>query len=433
VKNFKWWPVLGLVMVASAALTACGGGSSNSSSASLRVVNLTLTHPSLDLLVNSSALVSGTVIDTVSGGGVAYASVGAGSNALQLNDNLKTTALATVSPTLAAGQHYALIAYEVSGAVKMAAMTEDLAVPATGTAQLRVYDTATDAGTLDVYVTAPGVDLSTVGAPTFTVTALTFAQTSALTTLTPGTYQVRVTGTGVKSDLRADIPVVLTNQQIGTVVLTPAVGGVLLNGATLIQQGAYTAARNTNARVRLVAAPMSGNPTVAAMAGTATINSGTVPPIVGSSYVIVPAAGPLSVSVNGAAQTVPVTTLAAGSDNTLLVYGSSASATVSVLADDNHLPTDATKFKLRLVNVLTGSSATSLQLSANYSDGNTGNTRPGLASPYGLFTPVVSMPLTVNPTAYDTTVNLTANAVYSLFMFDNLAFGSSSSRLVKDR
>lgn len=431
-KNFKWWPVLGLVVVASAALTACGGGSSSSSS-SLRVVNLTLTHPSLDLLVNSSASVSGTATDTVS----AYVGVASGSSALQLNDNGKTTALATVSPTLAGGQHYALIAYEVSGAVKMAAMTEDLAVPVTGTAQLRVYDTATDAGPLDVYVTAPGVDLSTV-APTFTINALTYGQTSALTPLTPlAVYEVRVTGQNVKSDLRADVQnVTLTNQQIGTVVLTPAVGGILLNGALLVQQGAYTAARNTTARVRLATGPMSGSPTVSAVAGTTTIDSGTVAPSVSSSYVTVPAAVPLSVSVsvNGAAQTVPVTALAAGSDNTLLVYGNPTSATVSVLTDDNHLPADATKFKLRLVNMLTGTSAAALQLSANYANVAPTSTLPGTASTYGLITPIALMPLTVSsPSTYSTTVSLTANSVYSLFVFDTTTAGPTAPRLVLDR
>ena len=430
-KNFKWWPVLGLVVVASAALTACGGGSNNNSNSSLRVVNLTLTHPSLDLLVNSSASVAGTALDTVS----AYVGVGSGSSALQLNDSGKTTALAAISPTLAGGQHYALIAYEVSGAVKMAAMTEDLAVPLTGTAQLRVYDTATDAGPLDVYVTAPGVALSTV-APSFTINALTFGQTSALTPLTPGTiYEVRVTGQNVKSDLRADVQnVVLTNQQIGTVVLTPAVGGILLNGALLVQQGAYTAARNTTARVRLATGPMSGSPTVAAVAGTTTIDSGTVAPSVSSSYVTVPAAGPLSVSVNGTAQTVPVTALVAGSDNTVLVYGNPTSATVSVLTDDNHLPADPTKFKLRLVNMLTGTSAAALQLSANYANVAPTSTLPGTASAYGLITPTASMPLSVSsPSMYNTTVSLTANSVYSLFVLDTSTSGPSAPRLVLDR
>ena len=429
VKNFKWWPVLGLVVVASVALTACSGSSSNNNGGSLRVVNLTLTHPSLDLLVNSSAAVSGTAIDTVS----AFVGVSSGSNALQLNDNGQTTSLATTSPTITGSQHYALVAYEVSGAVKMAVLTEDFATPATGSAQLRVYDTATDAGALDVYVTAPGVDLSTVGAPTFTITALSFAQTSALTTFTPGTYEVRVTGSGVKSDLRADIPVVLTSQQIGTVVLTPAVGGVLLNGATLIQQGAYTAARNTSARVRLVAAVSSAVTSVGATAGTATIPGGTGLPSVGS-YVTVPAVGPLSVLVNGAAQTLPVSTLVAGSDNTLMVYSSPTGPVVSVIADDNHLPTDATKLKLRLINGLTGTSSTTLGLAADFSN-VASNVASGMASAYGLATASTSMRLDVTPSSVfsATGLNLSGNAVYSLFVLDALPASQTASQLVRDR
>ena len=428
-KNFKWWPVLGLVVVASAALTACGGGSNNNSNSSLRVVNLTLAHPSLDLLVNSSALFSGTALDTVNPTNGSYVGVASGS-ALQLNDSGQSVS-PPISPTLAGGQHYALIAYEVSGGVKMAVLTEDVAVPATGTAQLRVYDTATDAGALDVYVTAPGAALSSV-AP-IKITALNFAQTSVLTTFTPGTYQVRVTGADVKSDLRADFPVVLTSQQIGTVVLTPAVGGVLLNGATLIQQGAYTAARNTSARVRLVAAVSSAVTSVTATSGTTSIPGGTGLPSAGT-YVTVPAVGPLSVLVNGAAQPLSASTLVAGSDNTLMVYSGSAGTVASVIADDNHLPTDATKLKLRLINGLTGTSTATLGLAADFSP-VASNVQPGTASAYGFATANTSARLDVTPSSVfnATGLPLSGNAVYSLFVLDALPASQTTSQLVRDR
>ena len=44
--------------------------------------------------------------------------------------------------------------------------------------------------------------------------------------------------------------VTLTSQEVASLVLTPTSGGTLVNGAALAQQGAYTAGRNTSARIR---------------------------------------------------------------------------------------------------------------------------------------------------------------------------------------
>jgi len=377
VKNFRWWPVAGMV-AAVVALSGCGGGGSDSSSnASLRVANATLTHASLDLLVNGTSASTATATDTVGN----YATPGSGSVTLQLNDNRGATALSTTVPTLTGGNHYTMVAYESGGAVKTAILNEDNPTPATGTAQLRVYNAALDAGKIDVYITAPTVDLATVSTPTVTFATTTANASSALLTYSPGTYRVRITKAGDKSDLRADIPsVVVTSQQIATVILTPAAGGALINGSTLIQQGAYAPARNTNARVRLAAA-VSGGATVAASASSgAVIDAGSVAPAFGYGYVLVPATSTLSVTVNGAAVTAPTTALKAGADATLLVYGDPGAATATLFDDDNRLPSDATTTKLRLINGITGSTGT-LTLTANTAPVGTG-IAPGAASGY---------------------------------------------------
>lgn len=374
-KRIRWLPVLG-VMALSTALSGCGGSSSSSTdTVSLRLANATLTHPSLDLLVNTTNAVSATAADAVS----AYVAPASGSTTLQLNDAGTGTALATTVPTLTGGMHYTLLAYESGGAVKTAVLNEDYAAPTSGTVQLRIYDAATDAGKLDVYITDPGTDLSTVSSPTASFITVTAPAATALLTYSPGTYRVRVTGYGNKNDLRIDIPAVtLTNQQVGTVVLTAATGGVLLNGSTLIQQGIYSATRNTNARVRLAAAVVGGA-TVAASAGTIPIDSGSVAPAFGY-YVLVPATSTLNISVNGQSVGAPVAALTAGGDTTLLVYGSPSTATATLVTDDNRPPSDSTTVKLRLINGITGS-AGALTLTANSALVANG-IQPGAASGY---------------------------------------------------
>ncbi len=377
VKKLSLWAVIG---AAGLALSACstGGGDSSSGNASIRLANATLTHPSLDLYVNASstAAIKAVATDFVS----AYVSPASGSTTVQVNDAGTSTALVTAVPTLTSNNHYILFAYESGGAVKLASLGEDYPTPITGTAQIRIYDLATDGGKVDVYITDPATDLSTVTAPTLTMTPV--ALSNALT-YSPGAYRVRVTGYGNKNDLRVDVPLVtLASQQIATVVLTPASGGVLLDGANVIQQGVYTATRNTNARVRLAAAVSAAGKVAASAtsaAGTITIDSGSVSPAFGY-YVLVPATDTLNVSVNGSSVAPPVTALKAGSDQTLLVYGNAGSATASLILDDNRLPTDPTSVKLRLINGITGTSG-ALTLTANTAK-VASDVQPGTASTY---------------------------------------------------
>ncbi len=403
------------------ALTACGGGGGGSSgNASVRLVNATLTHPSITLLANGAAAVGATPIDSVS----AYVGVASGSPTLQVNDATSGSALATLSPSVGKDAHYVVIAYESGGALRTTVIAEDTAVPAAGTASLRVFDAATDAGAIDVYVTDPATNIATLTSPSFTFTSSTALQASSFLSIAPGTYRVRVTGGGNPSDLRLDIPsVVLTSQEVGAVIVTPTPGGTLVNGAVLAQQGGYTAGRNTNARVRLAAAVSSGA-TVTASAGSAPIGTGVVAPSVGG-YVLVPARSALNISVNGASVGAPAAALTAGSDSTLLVYGAAASPTASLLGDDNHLPSIASNLKLRLVNGLTGA-AQPLTLDAAFAV-IASNVAPGTASPYAVVAASTALrvdvfsPSSLTPIYSEPSLSVPGNAVYTLFMLGDAA------------
>lgn len=381
--NFRWWQAIGLV-TAALSLTACGGGGS-SSNASVRLANATITHPSIDLFVNSASSVTATATDAIS----TYASPSSGSVTLQVNDAGAGTALATTVPSLTSGNHYTLLAYEVGGAVRTAVLNEDFPVPGNSAAQFRVFDAAVNAGRLDVYITDPAAPLTTGTSPTVTFTNTTSNSASALLTYSPGTYRVRVTGAGNQADLRADIPsVAIAAGQIVTVALTPSAGGTLLNGSTLIQQGAYAAARNPNVRVRLAAA-VAGNGVVSATAANGTvIDAGSASPAFGF-YSLVPATSTFNIAVNGAPVPLPALPLTAGADSTLLVYGAAAAPTTSLVVDDNSAPADATTTRLRLINGVTGSTGT-LTLTAN--------TAPvGINVPAGGTSPYVAVLGSTNP------------------------------------
>ena len=404
-------------------LQACGGGGSDSTgSAAVRVINATQSHPSIDLLAGSTTLIAATALDTAS----AVVAQTAGSISFQANDAGGSTALVTATSAIGKDLHYSVLAYEASGAVKLALIGEDTTTPTTGTAQLRVFDAASSAGTLDVYVTAPDTDLASVAAPTFTVSAPSYAQSSALASFAPGTYRVRVTAADNKTDLRLDMPAItLANQAIATVVLTPSAGANLVNGGLLLQQGSFTPYRNANARVRLAAA-VSGGATVAASAGSTPIETALVAPSVGA-YALVPTTtnAALAVTINGSALTLPALALAAGSDATLLVHGSPGAATASLITDDNLLPSATTKLKMRLVNGVTGA-ATALTLNADFSV-IASNVQPGQASVTALVTGnsamrlEVTSPLTQQSLYLQTDLSIPGAGVYTLFMLGDAA------------
>jgi len=418
VKKLRWWAALGAVVVASVALTACGSGGGSGDSGSIRLINATQSHPSLDLLANAAVATTGTALNTVS----SYASVGTGSPVLQINDTGSSTAVATTSTTVTGNQHYALLAYESGGAVKTAVLTEDFATPTAGTGQFRIFDTAFDAGAIDVYITTPTADLNSAS-PAVSFTAQIFVQSSLLLSYTPGTYRVRVTTSGSKTQVLLDTSATLGDQQVITVALAPASGGILLDGSVLVQQGAYTAARNTNARVRL-ASSVTASATVTASAGAVAIDSGTSPSF--GAYVTVPAANALNISVNGNSVAAPATALAAGGDYTLMVYGAGAptnAATAVLLADDNRLPTSTGTTKVRLINGQTGAGAASgLTLAADLSP-IASNILPGSASSYGTIPVTATTAVELDVSAggsstpvYTRTGTLNVPAVYTLFM-----------------
>ena len=416
-KTYKWWPAIGIVVLASAVLAGCGSGGGSSSNASLRIANATLTHPSLDLLVNSSSAVTGVASDTVS----AYVSPGGGSVTLQVNDSGSGTALATTIPTLSGGAHYTMLAYESGGAVKTAILNEDFAAPATTSVQLRIYDAAVSAGKLDVYVTANGSSCtsSQLTTPSASFTSVTAPVSTSLLTFGPGTYRVCVTGFGNKSDLRMDSSVTLTSQQIATVVLTPTTGGSLLNGSTVIQQSTYSATRNPNVRIRLAAAATPGAAVSATTGAGAAIDSGVAPAF--GFYTLVPASSSLAVNVNSqSVQVANPAALTAGSDLTLLVYGGAGGATATLIADDNTPPSDASTVKVRMINGVTGNVGTAT-LTANNAPVGIAVPAGAAASDYvGLTVPTNSntfnlvLTSSLAGTLLNTNTTLNANTVYTI-------------------
>ena len=337
------------VVITACLLAACGGGPDRTK-AQVRLVNASSGYPQLDLRVDGQ-LRQGTV---AYGAAEGYVEVEPSRASSTISSVGSATPLLTFTPGVSEKKFYTLLAYGAAGALRQQSLDDNASAPDTGRALLRVFNAANDAGGLDIYLTGTSDSLDTAVA---IQTAAAYGTLGAWITVNSASWRLRVTAAGSKTDVRLDVPLLpLPSKQLATLVLTPGAGGVLVNALLLVQQGAVTRHDSQQARVRL-AAVVANSGTVGAQVGTTPLAVGNGSPSLGD-YLLLPAgASTVVVSVNGQAVSASSFTLLPGQDYTLMVHGPLAAAQVSWVLDDNRLPADVSRAKLRLINGLSDTAA----------------------------------------------------------------------------
>jgi uncharacterized protein DUF4397 len=175
-----------------------------SSSTKIRLLNAMDGQTSINLLVDNSALATGVAFGAAS----SYASTGSGSHTIEIQANSATLFNQTVS--FSSGNNTVLATN--SGPTIFA---DNKTTPSSGNIQIRVINASASLGTADVYVVAPGVDISTVN-PTFS--ALAYQSASSYSTLAAGSYQVEFAQAGSKNVLINTSAMSFSSGQIRTLV-----------------------------------------------------------------------------------------------------------------------------------------------------------------------------------------------------------------------
>lgn len=168
-----------------------------------------------------------------------YAAVLAGNRSFVLKRTADTnTTVATLPFTVASSQDRSVFAVGGAGATAVTAVvtTDDNTLSETQ-ARVRVVQLSPTAGALDVFLTAPGADLSTA---TPVASALANQGASSYLTLAPGTYQLRAVPAGTPPGSRATsvsvtiASVALAAGTVRTIVTADNnVGGAPLRGFVL--------------------------------------------------------------------------------------------------------------------------------------------------------------------------------------------------------
>ena len=332
-------------------LAACGGGTDRTK-AQVRLVNASSGYTQLDLRMDDQLRQSAVAY----GAAAAYVEVDPGKAASTVSSAGSATPLLSFTPPVSEKKYYTLLAYGAAGVLRQQTLDDTAGAPDPGRALLRVFNASSDAGGLDIYLTGASDSLDTAVA---IQTGATYGALGAWITVNSANWRLRVTAAGSKTDVRLDVPALsLPSKQLATLVLSPGAGGVLVNALVLVQQGAIARQDSQQARVRL-AAVVADSGTVGAQVGTTTLAAGNGSPSLGD-YLLLPAgASPVAVTVtvNALAVAAPSFTLVPGHDYTLMVHGPLAAARVSWIEDDNRLPTDVSRAKLRLINGLSDTAA----------------------------------------------------------------------------
>lgn len=426
--------VLTLSLSATAFLTACGGGGSGST-AQVRLLNATQSYAQLDLTVNDKTINSKVAYATVGD----YGGVDTANTATRVLESSVGTSISATTPTLAGGTNYTYVSYGFAGAVRTSLLEESQAAADANKAKLVVLNLAPDAGSLDIYVTATGDALDTA---TPLTSNLTGGAGSGYNLINSGTFRIRVTGYSKKGeDLRLDIPAVtFDSTSVNWLILTATSGGVLVNGMHLVQKGAVKNYPNTLTRVRAVNA-LAGTPIVATTVNGNNILPASLPPNTSNYFSFASGASTTSITVNSIPLNITSPTFAAGGDYTLLIWGTASAPQLSVLSDDNRLPTVSGNVKMRLINGLSvaGTVAT---LNVDYQS-QANNVLPGTSSTPANISSSTGSVVTVNsPLQSDALYNpsagtssgltpLTANGVYTIFVMGDPA--APKGKFSKDR
>lgn len=337
---------------------------SNTDSARLRILNVSVGYPQLDLYTNDRSGPADVLrFSGVDRGSTSdYASVTAATYDLKFRRSGATGTLLTEVASLSEDTNITYVAYGTTNRFAIQALQEDQSAPNAGYTRLRMLNT-TSSNLVDVYLTGSADSLDDV-APLVPEVGPGTLSTDVV--LPSGAYRLRITRAASKSDVRLDVPAVeLASAGVGTLVLTDSPGGMLMGAVLLPQQGEPVAYDNANVRVRGAAGLSSGSSVSIVLGASEIVSRRPARSFISGSYSLLDAGEvTATVYVDDVAVLSGMLTLQRGMDYTLLAWDAGGSPRITLLSDDNHVGAGG-RARLRLMNAMSGLGAP-INLSVNY-------------------------------------------------------------------
>lgn len=336
--------------------------------AQVRVLNLIPDSGGVDVQVAGQVAFSNVAFQTATG----YQTYDNQTTQFTVTFTGTTTTIGSFAFPLGGEQPYTLVVYGTTTSPQMTMVAEVASAPTNGNVQFSVFNAAQNAPSVDLYITAPGADISTLN-PNFA--SVSYSGTSFNLAFAPGTYQIQVTLAGTKTVVYDSGGTVYTPNIALSFIMYAVGSGTLVNAAVLQSKGPYTTLNTIFARLKAInASPGTGN--VNLLQGNVQMILGILYPS-GTAYSKT-ATG--ATTVNFEASDAPGTNIASApgnlapaTDTTAVVAGSPGATTAFLLQDVNILPASGGD-RLRFVNASSGSnpvnaSITGTQVATNIAFG----------------------------------------------------------------
>jgi hypothetical protein len=335
------------VCLAAAALAGCGlNPSGDGTGTTMRVVNLIPGSTSVTVTVGNSAFMTAAPFQAIT----PYQGIPAGGYTIKVNLGGNATPAFTATTTLLNVSAYSFLTFGAASNVIGLVLSDTVLtnVPAANFA-LSLANASPTAGAIDVYLTAPGADLSGVSP---ILAGVVYQGNTNFVNVPVGNYQLRVTRSGTK-EVIFDGPMPAVAEGSGQAVVAYSRGSSrLVNVLLLTSGGAATYIDNRLAQLKAVNASSVASPLNVFVDGTLTLAN--IPYTGASNYQRV-ASGTRAITVEasatpGAALLTTSPNLVPATDTSMALYGSAGALSALVLTDSN-VSTVTGQAQVRIVNV----------------------------------------------------------------------------------
>ena len=209
------------LLLAAAVLTGACSDDDNTGpegEARIRVVHASPDAPDVDVLLDEAEVLSDVPYLAASD----YLEAPAGQRNLKVNAAGTSTTVIDADVDLADGSEYTVIASGAVASIAPIVLVDDNTAPDAGNARVRAIHGAPGAPAVDVYVTAPGEDLTQV---TPVLTGVEFGDVADYMEVPAGDYQVRVAPAGTTSVVIDSGVLSLGAGEVRTAIAVDAAGG----------------------------------------------------------------------------------------------------------------------------------------------------------------------------------------------------------------
>jgi hypothetical protein len=328
-------------------LTGCSKSSSNSSNGQMRVINAFSQANALDVSVNAKPVVSGLQFQSNS----QYTDVDSGAQTVIVSVTGVSTALVNTTYNLSSNTKYSYVIFGPQTAVGAQLVADSFTDPGSGFFSLRLINAAAGPGPLDLYVTAPGADLSAT-APA--IANVPYASNSLFVSVATGTsFEIRITPAGTKDVVYDGVPQTFAEHSGASIVALGKGSGKLVNVVLLREDDTGSGALVDNLLTQYKVVNASLVPSALNVLVDGSLQLSNIPYTGVSNYQRT-STGTHNFSFEatttpGASLLTLVQTLTAATDTSVVLTGT-AGALHPLVLPDNNLPPPVSTANVRFVN-----------------------------------------------------------------------------------